>query len=157
MPTKREVNQALEFYGVASGKLDVADCRSLGIPPARRRQHEAGEQVALFQWARMMEKQHPELTLLHHIPNGGSRKSAIEGAHLKAQGVRAGVPDICLPVARGGYHGLYIELKATGGRVQDTQRVWIDALAAQGYKAIVAFGFEQARAAIEQYLRGEAT
>lgn len=31
---------------------------------------------------------------------------------LKRQGVKAGVPDICLPVARNGYHGLHIELKA---------------------------------------------
>ena len=45
-----------------------------------------------------------------HIPNGGYRNKA-EAAHLKAQGVRPGVPDLCVPVARHGYHGLYIEMK----------------------------------------------
>ena len=125
MPTKREVGQALDFYGVMSGKMKINDCKYLGKPPRRTVPHEAGEQAALFAWARLAEKQHPELALLFHVPNGG-RRDVIEAAHLKAQGVRAGVPDLCLPVARGGYHGLYIELKAARGRVQDTQREWID-------------------------------
>ena len=30
MPTKREAGAALEFYGVASGKMDIADCKYLG-------------------------------------------------------------------------------------------------------------------------------
>jgi hypothetical protein len=99
----------------------------------------------------------PELRLLFHIPNGGSRKGGvIEGAHLKAQGVRAGVPDLCLPVARGGYHGLFVEMKATGGRVQDTQKHWNQQLAMQGYLALVCHGFDEARRAIEKYLSGEA-
>ncbi|MDR0490209.1 MAG: VRR-NUC domain-containing protein [Oscillospiraceae bacterium] len=153
MPTKRELKQSLEFMGVLSGQLNPDDCKALGKPPQRRRQHEAGEQAALFQWARLMEKQRPELALLFHVPNGTTLKGgAIEGAHMKAQGVRAGVPDLCLPVARGCYHGLYIELKATGGRVQDMQRVWIDALAGQGYRAVVCYGFEAAKAEIERYL-----
>ena len=118
-----------------------------------RRQYEAGEQTALFQWARLMEKQHPELALLYHCPNGG-RRDAIEGAHLKAQGVRAGVPDLCLPVARGGYHGMYIELKAARGRLQPTQRAWLDALNAQGYKAVCVYGFDEARIVVEEYLKG---
>ena len=153
--TRRETGAALEFLGVASGKLTLDECRYLGRPPARRKQHEAAAQTQLFQWAKLMERQCPELALLHHIPNGGSRKGgAIEGAHLKAQGVRAGLPDLCLPVARGGYHGLYLELKAPGGRLQDTQRKWIDALTAQGYRAEVCYGFDEARSSIEKYLKG---
>jgi hypothetical protein len=34
---------------------------------------------------------------------------------LKAEGVRAGVADLCLPAARRGYHGLYIEMKSEEG------------------------------------------
>ena len=155
MPTKREIKQSLEFMGVLAGKIKPDDCAVLGKPPQRRRQHEAGEQIALFQWARLMEGKHPELALLFHVPNGTSLKGgAVEGAHMKAQGVRAGVPDLCLPVARGGYHGLYIELKAAGGRLQDTQRAWIGALMKQGYKAIVCYGFESAKTEIEQYIDG---
>ena len=158
MPTKRETTQALELMGVLSGQIKPGDCTVLGKPLQRRRQHEAGEQIALFQWAQLMEQKYPELALLFHVPNGTSLKGgAIEGAHMKAQGVRAGVPDLCLPIARGGYHGLYIELKAVGGRVQDTQRVWIERLTAQGYRAAVCFGFEAAKAEIEKYLKGSCT
>ena len=67
----------------------------------------------------------PELALLHHIPNGGhrARKTARD---LARSGVRAGVPDYCLPVARGGAHGLYLELKRLhGGRVSPEQREWL--------------------------------
>ena len=94
----------------------------------------------------------PELGLLYAIPNGGKRaiKTAIA---LKAQGVKSGVPDMCLPVARGGYHGLYIELKRQkGGVVSETQKSWITALNTQGYKAIICHGAEEAIEQIRGYL-----
>lgn len=94
-------------------------------------QHEAREQEALFRWADFAVGTTPELKLLHHIPNGGSRNKA-EAAHLKRQGVKAGVPDIFLPVARGGYHGLYIELKFGKNKTSKNQDKWLSALSAQG-------------------------
>ena len=113
---------------------------------------EAQEQETLFAWARMQEGKYPELALLHAIPNGGSRHP-VEAKHLKAQGVKAGVPDICLPVARQGYHGLYIELKRMkGGRVSEAQQKWMDDLRDQGYKAEVCHGFDEARREIVVYL-----
>ena len=72
---------------------------------------ESGHQEALFEWAAYHMDCMPELEYMHHIPNGGKRDKRTAVA-LKRQGVKAGVPDICLPVARNGYHGLYIELKA---------------------------------------------
>lgn len=152
MPTQREVKQSLELLGVLSGKMNIEDCTALGKQPARRRQNEAGEQAALFQWARLAEKQYPALRLLFAIPNGGTRRDAIEGAHLKAQGVRAGVPDLFLPAPSGKYAGLFLEMKAQGGRLQPNQREWLDALTEAGYKTAVCFGYEAARAEIEQYL-----
>lgn len=119
-------------------------------PPA-----EETEQEALFRWAALNACRIPELYLLHHIPNGGAR-SARTGARLKAQGVKPGVPDICLPVARGGKHGLYIELKRRdGGRVSPAQHWWIDSLQAQGFAACVCCGWDDARMAIMCYLRKE--
>lgn len=113
---------------------------------------EAQEQETLFTWARMQEGKYPELTLLHAIPNGGSRHP-VEAKHLKAQGVKAGIPDIFLPVARQGYHGLYIELKRIkGGRVSEAQQMWLDYLRKQGYKAEVCMGFDEARREIVVYL-----
>lgn len=115
---------------------------------------ESGEQEALMDWANRESGRWPELALLYHIPNGGSRNE-IEAMRLRRQGVKSGVPDLCLPVARGGRHGLYIELKRKqGGRISPNQSAWIMALNAQGYAATVCRGFEDARDTICKYLRG---
>ena len=116
---------------------------------------EAQEQTALFQWAEMMQGRIPELALCFAIPNGGSRHP-IEALHLKQQGVLPGVPDIMLPVMRGGYGGLFIEMKRRkGGRVSVDQQRMILALRAQGYRVEVCRGWEEARDTICEYLRGE--
>ena len=110
------------------------------------------EQEHVFLWASMEERAYPELAMLYAIPNGGKRaiKTAVA---LKKQGVKRGVPDMCLPVARGGYHGLYVELKRQkGGTVSDEQREWIAALNSQGYKAIICHGAEEAIEQIRGYL-----
>lgn len=114
------------------------------------------EQVTLFQWARTAARgPHPELALLFAIPNGGARSPATAG-RLKAEGVMQGVPDICLPVARGGFHSLWLELKAQGGRLSAAQQDVINRLLAAGHQVVVAFGWEEARQAIEAYLQGQA-
>lgn len=113
---------------------------------------EAQEQRALFQWAALAAGKYPELASLLHIPNGGSR-DVREAHNLKEQGVKPGVPDILLPVARGGYNALWIELKRRrGGRVSDQQRYWLDLLARQGARAVVCKGWEEAREEIVRYL-----
>ena len=115
---------------------------------------ESAEQQLLFQWARMQSGKYPELTLLYHIPNEGKR-SHKPGARMKAEGLKTGVPDICLPVARGGHHGLYIELKRVkNSRVTVAQMAWIEALTRQGYVAAVCRGADEAIELITRYLRG---
>ena len=110
------------------------------------------EQVSLFEWAFVMRKQYPELKLMHHVPNGGKRSKS-EAARFQREGVKAGVPDICLPVPRGEHHGLYIEMKRRqGGKVSDLQQQWLDDLNAQGYLAVVCKGCNEAETVIEQYL-----
>jgi hypothetical protein len=59
---------------------------------------------------------------------------------------------MCLPVPAGRHHGLYIELKAQGGRVSDEQKEWIAALRAQGYRAEVCVGADAAWGVICEYL-----
>ena len=71
-------------------------------------------------------------------------------------GLRKGVPDICLPVGRGGYHALYIELKRVkGGRVSPDQRQMLADLNAEGNFAVVCRGAEDAKKLILAYLHGE--
>lgn len=117
-------------------------------------QHEATEQMALFRWAAFARGKYPELDLLYHIPNGGSRNK-IEAANLKRQGVKSGVPDLCLPVARGGWHGLYIELKYGKNKPTANQRAWMHALMLQGYAVAVCYGWQEAVEALTKYLEVE--
>lgn len=111
------------------------------------------EQEALFEWARMMAKVYPCLDMLFHIPNGG-RRDAATGRALKRRGVKAGVPDICLPFPKGKYHGLYIELKVGKNKPSDAQRSWISRLDEQGYCAVVCYGWQSARDVITNYIDG---
>lgn len=121
---------------------------------ARTGPTEAQEQEALFSWAAYNRGKYPQLELMYHIPNEGKR-SGMNGYRLKAQGLRKGVPDICLPVPSGRYTALYIELKRMdGGRVSEEQRGWISALNRVGCRAVVCHGWEAARVEIEQYLGG---
>ena len=84
---------------------------------------ESGHQEALFNWAAYRTGLMPELEYMYHVPNGGKRDAATAVA-LKRQGVKAGVPDIMLPAARAGYHGLYIELKAGKNTTTKKQKEW---------------------------------
>jgi hypothetical protein len=112
---------------------------------------ESTEQAALLTWAALQAGRYPELALLFHVPNGEKRAKST-AARLQAQGVKAGVPDLMLPVSRHGYHGLWIEMKATGGRLSPAQRTWIDALRLQGYRVSVCYGWEAARDELDAYL-----
>lgn len=115
---------------------------------------EHAEQAALFRWAEFARSRLPELALLYAVPNGGHRHKAT-AARLKAEGVKRGVPDVCLPVARGGAHGLYIEIKTERGKPTPEQLGWIRALRRQGYAAEVCRGWESARSMIEHYLTAD--
>ena len=111
-------------------------------------------QVAFFTWAQIMGNgERPALALAYHIPNGGAR-DAKTGARLKREGVKAGVPDIHLPVPRGGYASLYIELKKPGGKPRPNQLAWINQLRDAGNRVEVCDNLDDAIAATERYLEG---
>ena len=115
---------------------------------------EAQHQINIIRWSEIVRDVYPELKLLYHIPNGGGR-DAIEGKHLKEQGVKPGVPDLCLPVPRGAYDALYIELKAEKGKPSPEQEWWICQLQLEGNYAVVCYGWRSAIKIIEWYLKLE--
>jgi len=113
---------------------------------------EHAEAAMLLRACRALEHTLPELALLYAIPNGGARHRVV-AAKLKAEGVKAGVPDYHLPVARGGWHGLFVELKRTkGGQLSAEQRAWHSSLRAQGHRVEVCRGWEEAFDVIRDYL-----
>ena len=114
---------------------------------------EAKHQQAVIKWSQQpaVRSRWPELALLHHIKNE-TREGAAQVAVDKAMGVKRGVPDLCLPVARDRYHGLYIELKTETGRTSEAQKWWGEKLLEQGYMFEVCHGWESAVGVLEWYL-----
>lgn len=115
---------------------------------------EGNEQAAFFNWLRV---RYPEAyAAAFHPPNGGSRKGGqAEGARLKAQGVKAGVCDIFIEQAHGGYFGFRCEFKATppnDSSVQDSQRAWLILEETNGYYAVLCKGLDALIAEAEWYL-----
>ncbi|WP_054892297.1 MULTISPECIES: VRR-NUC domain-containing protein [unclassified Pseudomonas] len=133
--------------------------RPFKAKPARAKpvDREGQEQAALMQ---ELQLRYPKAyKLIYHVPNGGHRHKLV-AAKLKGQGVKAGVPDLVLPMARGGYFGLYIEFKAKppfDAEVSPSQDAYIQELTAQGYLAIVCRGSIDAVEAIRAYLLQPAT
>ena len=119
--------------------------------------NEDAHQTALFMWIALNAQQYPKLTLAFAIPNGGQRHKAT-AAKLKATGVKKGVPDLLLPVARHGLHGLFIELKRPAsqgkrkGATADEQDAWIAKLRGERYGACTCYGWEQARDVLLQWI-----
>nr|WP_286009644.1 VRR-NUC domain-containing protein [Salinicola sp. S1-1-2] len=134
-----------------------------GKPRKKPVDWEGQEQTRLMLWLRGEFNRGTAVGPAHEhayaVPNGGSRHG-LEAAKMKQQGVRSGVSDLVIPIARGGYHGLYLELKATPPRDADlaeSQRVWLARMEAAGYCAKLALGIEQAQAVIREYMAAPAT
>lgn len=121
---------------------------------------ETAHQTALMAQAALHRKQYPQLKWLHAIPNANSHR-------MVGEGVRSGIPDICLPLPmRYGNHptiklaGLYIEMKIESRRKQkngglsDDQVECIAYLREAGYCVAVCYSWQEAWKVIEDYLNG---
>lgn len=112
---------------------------------------EHSHQVALFMWLATMIPKYPEVKWIFAVPNGGDR-NPITATRLKAEGVKSGISDICLPFARQGYHGFYIEMKKPKGKESAEQKEFGAFLASQGYLYTMCDHWEKAQSAIQWYL-----
>ena len=115
---------------------------------------EYSEQCCLVEWCAWNSGKYPELDLIFAVPNG-EKRDLVTGARLKKAGVKAGVCDIILPVARGGYHSLAIEMKTGKGQLSPVQRWWMAKLREQGWLAVVCRSADEAIAVITEYLNGK--
>ena len=116
---------------------------------------EHSETAALLERVALSCARWPELELMFHPANEGKRSAAAAGK-LKAEGMKKGVPDLWLPVARGVFHGLVIEMKRPKySHPTAEQYWWLERLEAQGYAARWCAGQDQAWGVIEDYLKGE--
>ena len=108
----------------------------------RQKRTEDWEQRQLVQWCR----KYPWGQLLFHIPNENHH-------HDTDIGVRAGVPDLFLPIPMHGMHGLFVEMKkADGGRLSESQKRWLGWLGELGYEAVCCHGWLEAKDVIGRYM-----
>ncbi|MBQ9082039.1 MAG: VRR-NUC domain-containing protein [Clostridia bacterium] len=111
------------------------------------------EQQNLIKWSQQpsVRGKYPELALLYHIPN--ERKcTPQEGARFKRMGVKPGVPDLHLPVARRGFHSLYIEMKTRSGQATENQKWWAERLGNEKNCWALCRGWQEAVSILEWYL-----
>lgn len=124
-----------------------------------RVQREAQEQEALFRWRDLQRTIYPGIEFMFAIPNGAhlqgdGRQRAAQWGRLVRQGAKKGVHDILLPVARRGFHGLWMEMKAQAphsAEVSDEQEEWRVQMLAQGYHARIVYGCAEAIDLIRWY------
>ena len=77
----------------------------------------------------------------------------IVASKLKAEGVLSGVPDLHIPIAKKGFHGLYIELKnGKIGKVSDNQKTIMEKLQSEGYQCEVCRSFDEFRNVVDYYM-----
>lgn len=112
------------------------------------------EQCALIAWAKhtLTLRQYPELELLFAVPNGGKR-DPVTAMKMQREGVVSGVPDLCLPVARKGFAGLWLEMKHGKNRITDNQKAFIAKLRREGHHVEVCYSWDEAKTQIERYLK----
>lgn len=112
------------------------------------------EQCALFELA----SKYPKFQLLNASANGGKRNINV-AKKLKRSGVKAGYPDVFLPVSRLGYHGLFIEMKASKPRgvLKPHQKAWLKALSKEGYLCFTCWGAEAAWTVLNNYINSKLT
>ena len=116
----------------------------------RNAQPEAIEQAKVIAWARANERNYPYLQLLHCSLNGVKMTKAQAGRAI-AQGMLSGVPDLFLPVRRGGYAGLYIEMKWGKNTTTPNQKTYKADVESQGFLAKVCYSAKEAIEVIQKY------
>ena len=117
-----------------------------------RAEHDA--QAAVFARLRLHEKRHPELALIFAVPNGGKRGPR-ERAEKKAEGLKAGVSDIAVPIARRGYCGAFIEMKRPGEKATPEQLAFQEGVRQENYATKICYSVDEAVKFLNWYLRLE--
>jgi hypothetical protein len=114
---------------------------------------EEREQARFIKWTHMpaVRAIAPELRWMFHCPNGGKR-DAITGGQMRALGVKPGVPDLLMPIARHPWNGLAIEMKSSTGTASKEQKEWMDELQCNDWLVFICRSADEARSACAAYL-----
>ena len=116
--------------------------------------NESAHQQQVIEWVRMASRsaKYPMLNMLHCSLNG-VKLSKTQAGIAKAQGMLSGVPDLFLPVPRGKYHGLFIEMKHGTNTLTDNQKKFLQNAANVGFAVSVCYSAQEAIKRIEDYYK----
>jgi len=109
------------------------------------------EQCKLFELVWYNRLKYPLLNSMFAIPNGGMRNLKV-AVKLKKEGVKAGVPDLFLPVPKKGFAGYFIEMKWGRNKPTPAQKNWLKDLKARGYKTDVFYSATKAFESLVAYI-----
>jgi hypothetical protein len=105
------------------------------------------DDYAQIRWRKSVNGKFP----IFAVPNAAKRKFKT-AAYLIAEGLRSGVLDLFMPIARGGFHGLAIEMKYDDRTPFDEQEGWLEFLSSENYKTCVCWSAAEAIKEITVYM-----
>lgn len=137
------------FFHTVHWTKEIADMRKSKI---KFESSESQEQRKVFDWAANVKniQIYSGIELMFHIPNEGKRTIAYANK-LKSEGLLSGVSDICIPVAKGVYHGFFIEMKYNKNTLTQEQRSFLSGVKKQGYATAVCYSANEAIKLIQKY------
>ena len=136
----RVVSEISASNKIRRSQLTLKKTKVTSIP------YEHDEQVALFAWFEYQG------ILAFAIPNG-SNKSKYQRHHFQEEGLKPGVPDLMVPIAKGLFHGLFIEMKRIkDSQTSDEQIAWHKLFTEQGYLVVHCKGAAAAMETVRAYL-----
>ena len=107
-------------------------------------------QVACIEWCLWSQSKYPGLEYIFAIPNGGHRHIGT-AIRLKNEGVKPGVPDLFLPVAKRNFNGLFLEIKTPKGAVSKPQEKFMSGVISLGFLACIIRSIDDFTKTIEWY------
>ena len=130
--------------------------RKLTVLRDLRSEHQI--QAAFVQRIKLLERRYPILRLGFAIPNAGAGAQSGQAGKLKAEGVRPGVPDWCLPITsvhsggRGHTFGLWIEFKSAKGQLSAAQIEFMGMLGINAHQVYVCRDDAEAERIVLDYI-----
>ena len=128
--------------------------RRIKLATAKNTSSEHLIQSSFFAEVRYRRKRDARYKMIFAIPSGGKRH-IFTARRLKKEGTEPGIPDVCVAVPSGGYHGLWLEFKTPKGVLSAAQKEKINLLRAFGYKVEVVRDAEVAIKIVEHYFNLE--
>ena len=138
------------MYGYISLSKNINEMRT-NFKGKKRNSEEAHMQSEFFKLISVFFPHLPD-KLAFAVPNGGSRKNAIEGANFKRQGVKAGVSDIIVLIPKKGFASLCIEFKTRVGKQSEEQKEFQKQAESCRNKYVVVRSASQAIEELRKYL-----